>query len=154
MRYSVRRVAPASALRAGCALGWIVMLPPALCVAGLLVRVVQAADESLRGLRDAQVDLPDFELPLVGVIELGTVPVDLTGPLGLDERTRQVGELATQLPQIFAGATLAVVTAGALAFALVVLLVSLGYNLLAGLGFGIEVDLAPDEPRDAGRDRV
>lgn len=145
MRYSVRRIAPGSALRAGCALGWIVMLPPALCVGWLAVRAVLGAAEALTGLRDAEVDLPDFELPLVGTIELGTVPVDLTGPLGLDQRTRQVGELAAQLPQLFATTTLGVLTAGALAFALVVLLVCLGYNLLAGLGFGIEVDLSPTE---------
>jgi hypothetical protein len=150
MRYSVRRVAPASALRLGCALGWLVMLPPALCVAGLLVRAVQAADETLGGLRDAQVDLPDFEIPLVGVIELGTVPVDLTGPLGLDERAQQVGALADQLPQLFAGATLGVVAAGAVVVALLALLLSLGYNLLARLGMGLQVELAPERERGDG----
>lgn len=147
MRYSVRRVAPGSALRLGCALGWLVMLPPALCVAGLLVRAVQAADTALGGLRDAQVDLPDFQIPLVGVIELGTVPVDLTGPLGLDERARQVSDLAGQLPQLFAGATIGVVAVGAVVLALLVLLLSLGYNLLARLGMGLEVELVPDRER-------
>jgi hypothetical protein len=148
MRYSLRRIAPGSALRAGCALGWIVMLPPALCVAGLAVRAIQFADSTLGGLRDTEVDLPDFELPLVGVIELGSVPVDLTGPLGLDERTQQVAGLAAQLPQIFATTTLGALAAGALVFALVVLLVCLGYNLLAGLGFGLEMDLEATPGRE------
>jgi hypothetical protein len=149
MRYRLRRIAPGSALRAGCALGWIVMLPPALCLAGVVVRAVQIADDALGGLRDTSVDLPDFELPLVGVIELGSVPVDLTGPLGLDDRTRQVAGLAEQLPQIFTTTTLAALATGALVFALVVLLVALGYNLLAGLGFGLALDLeaAPEQER-------
>ena len=154
MRYSIRRIAPASALRAGCALGWLVALPPALCVAGLLVRAVQFADTSLSRLSDTQVDLPDFQIPLVGTIELGTVPVDLTGPLGLDAPASQVAELAAQLPQLFAGAALALIAVGALVLALIVLLVSLGYNLLAALGFGLEVELAPSPAAPGNGERA
>ncbi|MEN9934957.1 MAG: hypothetical protein RLZZ387_1536 [Chloroflexota bacterium] len=153
MRYTIRRIAPTSALRVGCALGWLLALPPALLVAWLVVRAVRIASDSLQGLRDAEVRLPTFDIPVVGLIDLGTVPVDLTGPLGLDDRSRQVAELVDRLPQIFAGTTFALVAVGALAVAAVVVLFSLGYNLLARLGFGLEVELDAAPRRDDAHTR-
>src|SRR5437868_3891671 len=46
MRYRIRRIGPGSALRVGCAAGWLVMLCPALCLAGIAVQALQRINQA------------------------------------------------------------------------------------------------------------
>nr|PZN18309.1 MAG: hypothetical protein DIU80_23095 [Chloroflexota bacterium] len=143
VRYRVRRIGLASALRVGFVLGWLVALPPALVLGWVVIKLVELVDGALSGLRQAEVRLPSFELPVVGLVELGSVPVDVATPLGLDSAARSTADLASQLPLVFVGTTLAAVLVGALLFVLGALLFALGYNLIAGMGAGLELDLLP-----------
>jgi hypothetical protein len=152
VRYQICRISPRSALRVGCALGWLVALPLALIVAWLAVRLVERVSDTLRGLKEAEVRLPSFELPVVGQVDLGSVPVDVASPLGLDSAAQSASDLAAQLPLVFAGVTLVTMLAGAAVFALGLLLFSLGYNLIARAGAGLEVELERTSETGGGRD--
>jgi hypothetical protein len=152
VRYQVRRITARSALRVGFTLGWLVALPPALVSGWLATRLVEQVDAALRGLREAEVRLPSFELPVVGLVELGSVPVDVATPLGLDSAARDAAGLAAQLPLVFTTVTLVAVLAGAALFTFGLLLFCLGYNLIAGLGGGLEIELRSAEVPVGGQE--
>jgi len=135
MRYRIRRVAPGSALRVGCALGWLVMLCPALVFAAVVVQVLRRVDQALGGVAP-------FTITLLGQT---VARIDLLEALQLSDTARTVAQLTQRQPLTIVALTLLFTAVGAVMLAVAVLLFSLGYNLLARAGGGLEVDLREAE---------
>lgn len=143
MRYRIRRIAPGSALRVGCALGWLVALLPALCAAGLVVQVLRQIDQAFG--RIAPID--------ISVLGQRLAHIDLLEILGLSTTAQTVGGLTGRLPLTFVQIALALTIVGAVVLAVVVLLFSAGYNLLASMSGGLEVELREAEETDPRAER-
>lgn len=131
MRYKIQRIMPGSALRVGCALGWLVALCPALCLAGLAVRALQQVDQALGRVTPIE----------ISVLGQQIARIDLLAILGLSATAQTVGGLTSRLPLTFALLAVLLMLAGAALMIVVLLLFSVGYNLLAALGGGLEVEL-------------
>lgn len=137
MRYTVRSISLFSALRVGCALGWLIALCPAIGLAWLIGQAIQRIHESVS--RVETFDIEVFGQPIASI--------DVVQLLGLSNAASTINELATNLGTTVAMLVLLFIAAGALAVALTVLLFCMGYNLLAALGGGIKVELRPEEQR-------
>jgi transmembrane protein DUF3566 len=135
MRYKIRRIAPGSALRVGCALGWLVLLCPALCMAGVVVQALQRVNQTLGGITP-------FEITLLGQ---SIARIDLLEILRLSDTARTVAQLTRSQPLTLVALTLLFTAVGAVVLAVAVLLFSVGYNLLARAGGGLEVELGEGE---------
>ena len=136
MRYTIRRIGLGSALRVGCALGWVIALCPAIGLAWLAGQVLQRLNVALTQVEPF--DISVFNQPIARI--------DVLETLRLRETAGTVGELVSNLGNTVLLLALALVAVGALAIALTVALFSLGYNLLAKIGGGIQVDLRSEEP--------
>lgn len=135
MRYTIRRIRLGSAARLGCALGWLIALVPAMCLAALAVRVLRQIARALERVEPITLTVLGQEL----------ARIDILVALGLQSTAQTVDRLVTTLPATFIGLTLLLILAGALIFVAVALLASVGYNLLARLGWGLDVELSQDE---------
>jgi hypothetical protein len=135
MRYRIRRITPESALRVGCTLGWLVMLCPALCMAMVLVQVLQRINQALVGITPIEITLLGQSIARIDLLEI----------LRLSEAARTVARLMQSQPLTLAALTLLFTAVGALLLAVAVLLFSLGYNLLARAGGGLEVELREED---------
>ncbi|MFQ5611486.1 MAG: DUF3566 domain-containing protein [Anaerolineae bacterium] len=135
VRYRVRRISALSLTRFGCLLGAaVLLLPAALCSAGL-VWLVGRARLWLDGLQEGTVEL------------LGTqVDLNLVEVLGLGPLVSSLAAMEEQGPALVLALALLGAIFGGLLLALSALLVAWGYNLLAWLSGGLEVDLAPETP--------
>ena len=131
MRYTIRRISVGSALRSALLLGWLVALCPALCLAGVAVQVLRRVSTALGQIKA-------FDIAVLGQT-LATI--DLVALLGLSDAAQTTAQLTSRLGVTFALFALVLTLVGALVLAGAALLVSLGYNLLAGLVGGIEVEL-------------
>lgn len=135
MRYRIRRIAPGSALRVGCALGWLVTLCPALCLAAVAVQALRRVDQTLSGIAPFDISVLGQRLARIDLLEL----------LGLSDAARTVAQLTQRQPLTFAALALLFVAVGAAALVVAALLFSLGYNVLARAGGGLEVELREEE---------
>lgn len=131
MRYTIRRISVGSALRSALLLGWLVALCPALCLAGVAVQVLRRVSAALGQIKA-------FDIAVLGQT-LATI--DLVALLGLSDAAQTTAQLTSRLGVTFALFALVLTLVGALVLAGAALLVSVGYNLLAGLVGGVEVEL-------------
>jgi hypothetical protein len=135
MRYTIRRIAPGTALRVGCALGWLVALCPALGLAWLAAQLIQRLSQALAQIEPLEIALlgqPIARIDLLEILRLSTV-------------AQVLDRLAANLPMTFLMIAFVLMLLGAAALAVAVLLFSVGYNLLARLGGGLEVELLPGD---------
>jgi hypothetical protein len=132
MIYIVRRISLRSALRVGLVLGWLVALLPAAALAGLFVLAVQQASAAFGQMNS-------YELSFLGQTVASLDPLAM---LGLADTASSVGSLADQAGPLFGALTLGLTLAGGLGVALTTLLVCLCYNLVAGIGGGLRIELS------------
>ena len=131
MRYSIGRIGLGSALRVSLLVGWLVALCPAMCLAGLAVQALQALGRAL-----AQVQTLD-----ITVLGQKIATVDPLALLQLRGIADSIDRLTAGLLGTFLLLTLALLIVGGVMFVVAGLLVSVGYNLIAPLVGGLEVEL-------------
>jgi len=134
-RYRVRRIAPLSALRFGCLLGWLAMLPPAVVIAWLGLQAIRAVHATISQIQP--LELGEFFGQSLGQLNL----LEL---FQLSAITDAIARMAEQQTSTFLMLLLLVLVAGSLALSVAALLVSLGYNLLAALTGGLVLDLSEE----------
>jgi hypothetical protein len=135
MRYTVRRIHLGRVARLGCALGWLTALLPAACLAAVGVTVVQRLHQALVQVTPITVSL--FEQDLI--------QIDLLEVLRLRPLAELVAQWAQQPEMTFIYSGLGLILAGGVLFMLTGLLVSAAYNVVAGAGWGLTVELR-EEP--------
>jgi hypothetical protein len=135
VRYTIRRIAPGSALRVGCAVGWLVALCPALCLAVAAVQVLQRVNQAF--VRIEPID--------INVLGQPVARIDLLEILRLSDAARVVGRLVASVPATLLILTLLLTLVGAVVLAATLLLFCAGYNLLAAIGGGLQVELQERE---------
>lgn len=133
MPYTIRRISLASALRLGLLLGWLLALIPAVALAGLAVLAIQQASAAFG-------QMSPYELSFLGQSVASLDPLAL---LGLADTASNLQGLSDQAGGLFWSLTIGLTLAGGLGVALTAVVVCLCYNLLAGLGGGLRVELAP-----------
>ena len=141
MRYSVRRIGIGSALRMSLLLGWLVALCPAICVAGLAVQALRALGRAL-----AQVQTLD-----ITVLGQKIATVDPLALLQLRGAADTINRLTAGLLATFLLFSLVLLIVGGAMFVVAGLLVSLGYNLIAPLAGGLEIELERGDTEPEGR---
>ena len=131
MKYRLQGISTRSIARFGCLLGWIVTLFPSLACGLFAAGVLAALRSWLESLEAISLDMLGFEysLDLIELLKLG----DFLAML-------QTIQLRT-LPLMLALVAVVGILGGAL-FALTLILVSLGYNLVAWLTGGLELELS------------
>jgi hypothetical protein len=112
-------------------LGWLVALCPALCLAGATVQILRALSRAL-----AQVQTLD-----ITVLGQRIATVDPLALLQLRATADSIDRLTAGALGTFLLLTLVLLVVGGAMFVVVGLLVSLGYNLIAPLAGGLEVEL-------------
>jgi hypothetical protein len=112
-------------------LGGLTALPLALCLAGLVVLVVQRLDAAFRSIQPIELRL--------GPQVIATI--DLLDTLRLSGPAQSVAWLAERPALTFIGLTLLSLVAGALVLTAAALLLGGAYDLLAARGGGLEVEL-------------
>jgi hypothetical protein len=135
MRYTIRRISLGSAARVGLALGWLVALCPALCLAGVAVQVLRRVSTALGQIRS-------FDISVLGQT---IATIDLVSLLGLGGAAQTTAQLTSRIGVTFGIFTLVLVLAGAAVLLGIAILFSAGYNLLAGLVGGVEIELRPQD---------
>jgi hypothetical protein len=136
-RYKIRRITPASALRVGCAAGWLVALCPALCLAGVAVQVLQRINQAFARIEPIEITVLGQQVARLDFLEI----------LRLSAAAQIVARLVGSLPITFVLAAALLTLLGAVMLAVGVLFFSVGYNLLASWGGGLEVELNVENER-------
>ena len=131
MRYTIRHISIGSALRNALLLGWLVALCPALCLAGVAVQVLQRVSAALGQIQS-------FDISVLGQ-RIATI--DLVALLGLSTAAQTTAQLSGRIGVTFLLFALVLTLVGAAVLAGMVLLATVGYNLLARIAGGIEVEL-------------
>lgn len=131
MRYTIRRIAPGSALRVGCTLGWLVALGPALCLAVVAVQVLQRVNQAFTRVEPLDIEVLGQPVARIDFLEI----------LRLSDAAQTVGQLTGSLTATFIILLLVLTLIGSAVLMVVLLLFSVGYNVLATIGGGLEVDL-------------
>lgn len=137
MVYRVRRIGLGSALRVGLLLGWLVALLPAAGAAALCVAAVQQVSTVFG-------QVAPYEISFLGQ---PVASLDFLELLGLSNTAANVSDLAGRGSGLFWTLALGLTLVGGLGAALTLVLVCLVYNLIAGVGGGLKVELAP-APRE------
>jgi Transmembrane domain of unknown function (DUF3566) len=135
VRYTIRRIAPGSALRVGCAVGWLVALCPALCLAVAAVQVLQRVNQAFTRIEPLDITVLGQPVARIDFLEI----------LRLSDAARAVGRLTATVPATLVILTLLLTLLGAVVLAATLLLFSAGYNLLARIGGGLEIELRERE---------
>lgn len=135
MRYTIRRISLGSAVKLALALGWLVALCPALCLAGVAVQVLRRVSAALGQIRA-------FDIAVLGQT---IATIDLVSLLGLSSAAQTTTQLSSRLGVTFGLFALVLTLAGAVVFVGAALLFSVGYNLLSGIVGGLEIDLRGEE---------
>jgi hypothetical protein len=131
VRYTIRRIAPGSALRVGCAVGWLVALCPALCLAVAAVQVLQRVNQAFARIEPLDITVLGEPVARIDFLEI----------LRLSDAAQVVGRLVATVPATLIILTLLLTLLGAVVLAATLLLFSAGYNLLAAIGGGLEIEL-------------
>ncbi|MBI3943972.1 MAG: hypothetical protein HY326_13220 [Chloroflexi bacterium] len=138
MRYTVRGITWGSAARLGCAVGWLIALPPALCLATLGVQVLLGANRALQQVQPVTISLLGQNL----------ARIDLLENLRLRDTAQTIAGLVADTTATFIFLALLLVLAGGLLVALIVLLFIAGYNLLGLAGWGLTIELEEAPPHE------
>lgn len=131
MRYYVRQIGMGSVGRFGCLLGWLIALLPSLCIAGLFVVVVQRVHDALARVQPVNVTVLGQQI----------VHLDFLDLLQLQPLNAGITPWAQAPLMTFVAMTFVLTILGAALWMMMLLLVGLGYNLIARLGFGLELEL-------------
>ena len=131
-RYAIQKVNTLPLAKFGCALGGLAMLLPGLIVAVGLVQLVGLLRTLLDNWQAVQTDLLGLGMP---------VEFDFITLLGLQTSQSVITRLDDQRYLVALLVMLLAIIGGGLLVALVILLVGWGYNLLAALTGGLEVEL-------------
>ncbi|MEW5960696.1 MAG: hypothetical protein AB1801_23475 [Chloroflexota bacterium] len=131
-RYSVSKISTVSLAKFGCVLGGLALfLPGLLCALGS-VQVVAVLRQLLDRWQTAEIDLAGLGVP---------VEFDFITLLGLEAVQAILTRLDDHRPVLALLIVLVSVIAGGALAAAVILLVGWGYNVLAALSGGLEVEL-------------
>jgi Transmembrane domain of unknown function (DUF3566) len=141
MRYKIRRIAPLSALRVGCAVGWLVALCPALCLAIVAIQVLQRINQTFQRIEPLDISVLGQPVARIDFLEI----------LRLSGSAQTVARLAGNLSVTFLLLLVLLTLVGAAILAGTLLLFSGGYNLLSALGGGLEVELQESERSELRR---
>jgi len=131
MRYTIRGISIGSALRLGIMLGWIVVLGPALGLAGITVLLLQRLNQALIQITPFSFSLLGQELARIDVLDL----------LKLQYAAHAVGQAATHASATFLGLAGLLLVSGTFLAVVGALLFALAYNLIGRLGWGLKVEL-------------
>ncbi len=134
MHYKIKRITTGSALRVGLVLGWLVALCPALCLAGVAIQVLGRVSQAFGQVEPFVISVFGEEIARIDFLEI----------LRLSGTAETVERLAANQPLTFATLALLLTLLGAAMLVGVALLFSVGYNLLAALGGGLEVELVSE----------
>jgi hypothetical protein len=132
-RYQVQRITWGSALKVGLALGWALVIVPAMVIAWLVNVVIDRAFATVAQIQPMDINVLGQSLATIDPIQI----------VGQAENVQTLGSLSASGAAVFVLVTLVVTVLGALVVLLGVLLFVGGYNLLARAVGGFEVDLAP-----------
>jgi hypothetical protein len=145
MKYRLQGISTLSIARFGCLLGWIVTIIPSLTCGLALWGILAAIRNWLEGLENLNLDVLGFEysVDLIELLQLGELLTTLQSLAG------------RSLPLLFALVIVVGILGGALV-ALTLILLGWGYNLVAWLTGGLEVQLQeiptpPALPSDGNR---
>lgn len=131
-RYAVRKIHMLPLAKFGCLLGGLAMLLPGIICAFTGVQIVSALRILLNQWQSSEMDLLGLGAPVkfdfINLLGLGTIQTLLAR---LDDQQIMVALLIILLS----------ILGGGLLVGLIILLVGWGYNLLAALTGGLEVDL-------------
>jgi hypothetical protein len=136
MRYIVRQISLRHVTRIGCALGWLTSLPPALCLAGIIVAFLHRLQQALQQVEPLTLSVLGQE-----VIRIDWLDVFRLQPLA-DHLAQWTGNLGLTFTLL----TLLLMIGGNILVLLIGLLVSGAYNLLGRRGWGLVVELAEAPP--------
>jgi hypothetical protein len=137
VRYTIRRIAPGSALRVGCAVGWLVALCPALCLSAAAIQALQRVNQALALIEPIEISVLGQPVARIDFLEI----------LRLSAAAQTIARLAGRLPSTFVLLALLLTGIGALVLAGALLLFSAGYNLLAAWGLGLEIEMENADDR-------
>jgi hypothetical protein len=138
MQYTIRRIDLPSVGRVGCIVGWLVAFLPALCLAGLGVFILQSVNQAFEQVK-----------PLtLSVLGQEVLRIDFLNVLQLQPLAQAIQPWAQNSMFTFVVLTVLLLLVGGILWMLTGLLVSVIYNLIARLGWGLTVDLV-----EAGRAR-
>ena len=131
MRYTIRGISVGSALRLGITLGWIVVLGPALGLAGIAVLLLNRLSQALSQITPFSFNLLGQELARIDVLDL----------LKLQYAAHTVGQAAAHAQATFLGLAGLLLLTGTLLMVIGALVFALAYNLIGQLGWGLRVEL-------------
>jgi hypothetical protein len=131
--YRIRRIRLGSALKVGLLLGWLLALGPALLFAWLALEAMRRVDAALVGVRPMEISVLGQKLATIDPIAIA----------GQAENVQHVHGWVADAAGTFLALGGVLLLAGTVLVLLSVLLFCGGYNLLARLSGGLEVDLMP-----------
>lgn len=130
MRYRLQSISTLSIARFGCLLGWIVTIVPTLACGVFFWGILAVLRNWLAGLERIRLDLLGFE-----------TSIDLIELLQLQEFLTLLETLAGRALPLLLALVIAVAVLGGLLVALTLILLGWGYNLVAWLTGGLELEL-------------
>ena len=131
IRYTIRRIRLSSVLRLSFTLTWLVMVCPALCMAAVVAQILLRVNQAL-----VQVQPID-----ISVFGQQIAQIDILQTLRLNALAQGISRLTHSLPLTFVFVTLFFMLLGAVVLIGVAVLFSIGYNILASTGNGLEVEV-------------
>jgi hypothetical protein len=139
MKYRIRHISTFSIARFGCLLGWIITVIPGLACGFLGLQVAAAVSDWLQSWEQFSINALGFQytLDLIELLKLRDVVAAL----------QTARDLTTPL---LISLLIVVAVGGGLVIAFLLILLGWGYNLLAYLTGGIEVELAEIPASPAG----
>ena|SRR6266498_1219014 len=135
MRYNIRRISLSRVAIAGCALAWLATLPPAFCMAGVVVILLQRVQQALQQIQPFTLNILGQEVARIDWLEL----------LHLQPLVDRLAQWSNHPVLSFIILTLTLTMIGSILVILIGLLVSGAYNLLSRTGWGLVVELS-EEP--------
>ncbi len=141
MPYYVRRVSLGSVGRLGCFLGWLAVLPPSLVLAWLVVLVVQAVHQALGQIKPLS----------ASVLGQQVLHLDFLQLFQLQTLAETAATLAQNPVLTFVSIAFLSVLIGGLFVMFIALMVGLVYNVIAGAGWGLALELEQTKTRATGR---
>jgi hypothetical protein len=131
MKYRIQRISTFSIARFGCLLGWIITVIPSLACGFLGLQAAAAVSDWVQSWQQLNINALGFEytLDLIQLLKLQDVVAAL----------QTARDLTTPL---LISLLIVVAVGGGLVIAFFLILLGWGYNLLARLTGGIEVELA------------
>jgi hypothetical protein len=130
-KVTIKHISLRSVARSALLLGWLLAIIPALVLAWIAMQALQWID----GLFGS---VEPFDLELLGQTIATIDPIELAS---LDGARQTVAGLAAGGTATFMLFALVVLLVGTVGLILSAVLLALGYNLLAGLGGGISMEL-------------